>query len=434
MHVNGSNGISSDHSTQFPQNEQNNEQEIDLLKLLNILLLNKWKIIAFTVVFGAAAAGISLMMTPIYESSGTLFISESKNRYSYAGSDLSNLLTTTYGIGMGSTIANELQILRSIALSYDVAERLSEIEFDENGDKFPILMRSYPDDPTSTTIDTVAARFRETISFSQVDPEADLIQITFESPSPYEASTIVNLTMDTYSHLSTAQNRLMAVEALNFLRGERSRIEKELALVEDSLRNFMNKTKLVSVDPQTDRLINNLADIEAEKKTVEVNLVAIKAGIDQYRAQLDDLRPGLSDNYSESLGAIIQRYQYALSEIMTEKALMEIKNPSIDENHPEIVRLNQEIEGMKARIKALTSELLDNGSLESLGFAIQGGESSVIQRLAEISEKLIELEVEHLQYETQLKILDGYYSELEEQFNELPVILLNWPNYSAKLK
>ena len=109
------------------------DQEFDLLKLFNLLLLHKWKILIVTFIFGIAAAIFSLYLTPIYESSGTIIISESQNRYSYAGSDLSSLLTTTYGIGVGSTIANELQILRSVKLSFELANRINAIEFDEFG-------------------------------------------------------------------------------------------------------------------------------------------------------------------------------------------------------------------------------------------------------------------------------------------------------------
>ena len=58
MHLNGSNGTSKNPalsgSSSVPHDEY--EQEIDLIKLFNLLLLNKWIIIVFTLLFGISAA------------------------------------------------------------------------------------------------------------------------------------------------------------------------------------------------------------------------------------------------------------------------------------------------------------------------------------------------------------------------------------------
>ena len=169
MHYNGKeeNSYNTNGYKTFGPTDSGEEKEIDLIKLLNLLLLNKWILIAIVFVFTAIAIVFSLIQVPIYQSNGTIMISESKNRYSYAGSDLENLLTTTYGIGVGSTISNELQIFKSRKLSYELAQRISKVEFDENGNKFPILWKNYPNDSTSTTIDTIALRYRSTIKFDK---------------------------------------------------------------------------------------------------------------------------------------------------------------------------------------------------------------------------------------------------------------------------
>ncbi|RNC86074.1 MAG: polysaccharide biosynthesis tyrosine autokinase [Balneola sp.] len=418
MHLNGSNGTPKNPS-HIENNFSSEEREVDLLKLANLLLLNKWKIIAITSVFTIGAMIFSLSLTPIYSSSGTIIISESKNRYSYAGSDLSNLLTTTYGIGVGSTIANELQILRSVSLSYQLAEKILEIQKDETGNIYPIVMRSYPDNPVSTSVDTVAMRFRGLISFSQIDPEADLVRISFESPSPYEASEIVNMTMDTYSSISTDQNRRMAVDALTFLRGEKSKIQEQLEVVEDSLKTFMDQSQLIAVDPQTEKLIVNISGAEVERKEVEIALVAVNSSLEEYQQQLNEIKPGLANQYSEAFGAIIERYQFALSELETEKLLLEVKNPNITDEHSEIIRIQSQIDQFKLRIKSVTDDLLENDSALNLSFASRG-DGSVMKRLAEISEKLIELEVEKTKYKTQLNFLNEYYESLNLEFEKLP--------------
>lgn len=415
MHLNGSNGFSPKDQN-FTDSE---DQDVDLLKLVNIILLNKWLIIGL-IIFGSASAAIfSLLQTPIYESNGTIIISESQNRYSYAGSDLSSLLTTTYGIGVGSTIANELQILRSVKLSYELANRINEIEFDESGRKLPILWRSYLNDSTTTSIDTVAMRFREKINFQQVDPSADLVRIIFESPSPEEAALIVNMTMDTYSYLSSDQNRTMALSALSFLSNEKSKIDTLLQVTEDSLGLFMNRTNLIAIDAQAEELIRKISDIEVQKQTVEISLVAVTSAIDQYESQLDEIKPGLANQYSDAIGPIIERYQYALSELETEKLLYKTKNPGISLSNPELNRIQVEIDAVKEEINLLTQKLLRSDSNLSLSFANRG-DGTVTRRIAELSGNLIDLNVEKAQFETQSEVLESYFLDLNIQFQSLP--------------
>lgn len=421
MHYNGnsSNGYNSGYSPTGDQSNSYDEQEINLLKIFNILLLHKWTLIGITSFFTVLAVVFALIQTPIYESSGTLIVSESKNRYSYAGAGIENLLTSTYGIGVGSTIANELQIMRSRKLSYDLAERIIEAEFDEYGRKFPILWRVYPDDSTTTTIDTVAIRYRNLIEFNKPDPEADIVSISFESPLPTEASAIINMTMDTYSALSTEQNRTMAVSALDFLRTERAKLEAELISTEDSLQNFMNRTMLIAVDPQSEKIISTIADLEVEKQKLKVGLVAVNSGISQYENQLNEIKPGLADQYSEAIGPVIERYQYELAELETNKLLYLTKNPDISKTNPELVRIENEIVEVKQQIKDRTNNLLSSGSDLYLSF-MGSGEGALTQRISEITQKLIELKVEQAQLETQENVISERYTEVNDRFEELP--------------
>jgi capsular exopolysaccharide synthesis family protein len=421
MHFNGnsSNGYNSGYSPLENETDSYIEKEIDLIKVFNILLLHKWALIGITVLFTVVAIIFAQLQTPIFQSTGTLIVSESKNRYSYAGAGIENLLTSTYGIGVGSTIANELQIMKSRKLSYDLAERINEVEFDQYGNKFPILWRAYPVDSTSTSIDTVAMRYRELIRFSEPDPEADIVSISFESPLPTEASSIINMTMDTYSALSTEQNRTMAVSALEFLRTERTKLESELVSTEDSLQNFMNRTLLIAVDPQTEEIISTIANLEVEKQKLEVGLVAVMSGIAQYENQLNEIKPGLADLYSDAIGPVIERYQYALAELETNKLLYLTKNPGISENNPEIARIENEILKVKRQIKDRTNNLLSSGSDLYLSF-IGSGDGTLTQRIAEISQKLIELKVEQAQLKTQENIISKRYAEVNNRLEDLP--------------
>jgi len=425
MHYNGNsqNGYNSNQSNFSDHHQSNVDDEIDLFKIVNLLLLNKWSLIGITGIFSIISIFYSLNQTPIYESTGTLIVSESKNRYSYAGAGIENLLTTTYGIGVGSTIANELQIMRSRKLSIEVAPRIISQEFDEYGRKFPILWRSYPDDSTTVHIDTVAMRFRGSALFEKRDNDADIVSISFTSPLPTEASAIVNMTMDAYSSLSTSQNRVMAVSALDFLRTERTKLENDLASTEDSLQKFMDRTMLIAVDPQTSELITAIAKLEVDRQSLEVALVAVNSGVNQYQNQLNEIKPGLAEQYSDAIGPVIDRYQFALAELETNKLLYLTKNPNISQDNPDIFRINNEIEQVKEQIKDRTNNLLSSGSDLYLSF-LGSGELAITQRISEITQKLIDLKVQQEQLKTQGVVINRRYNELNNRFEDLPTEMI----------
>lgn len=401
--------------------ERNDEDEIDLKRLFYILWNNKWLIIGSTLLFSILAGVVAYQTMPIYQSEASLLISQSQNRYSYAGSDLASLLSSTYGIGTGSTIANELQILRSRNLSMEMADSLMEERLMRNGRQFPVLFRSYPDDSTITTQDTVAMRIRNSIQFSQVDREADMVNITYESPSPREAAFMTNLAINIYSQLSTRQNRMTANSAVKFLDKERQRIEDRLNTVEGRLKEFMNREQLVQVDAQTEVLIEQIADLEARKQEARTKLVAVNSGIEQYKDRLNNIKPGLAEQYADAIGPNMVRLQYQLAELEIEKMQLLANNPGIDEkaNPPqELAKINDKIELYRSRIRNLTQDLIDQNE-QYVGF-LGSNDGNVTQTITEINQKLVELQVEQQQYQAQVDVLNEQLDEQQQFFENLP--------------
>lgn len=395
--------------------------EIDLKRLFYTLWHYKWIIVSSVMVFTILAGIVAYTTTPIYRSEGSILISQQQNRYSYAGSDLANLLTSTYGIGTGSTIANELQVLRSRKLSLEMADSLMERRLMKNGQQYPVLFKEYPEDSALAAKDTVALRLRNNISFSQVDREADMVSIAFESPSPLEAANIVNLSMELYSELSTRQNRRSANSAVQFLQNERDRIESRLNKVEDQLRQFMNKEKLMQVDAQTEKLIERLAELEAKKQEAKVKLVTVESAINKYQDRLNDIKPGLAEQYADAIGPNMTRLQYQLAELEIEKMQLLANNPSlknVSDPPKELKEINAKVEVYRNKVRELTKKLVADGD-QYLGF-LGGSDGNIAQAVSDINQKLVELQVEQEQYSAQLDVINAQLKEQQQFFDNLP--------------
>lgn len=397
--------------------------EIDLKRLFFTLWNNKWIIIGSVVLCSLIAGLFAYSVTPIYRSEGTMLIKDSGNRLSSMGGDdgLASLLSSTYGIGMGSTIANELQILRSRNLSLELADSLMKQRIMANGRQFPVLFSGYPDDSSLVTRDSVAQRLRDHFTFSRADREADLVTISFESPSPLEAAAAVNMSMDIYSDLSTRQNRLAANAAVSFLENERGRIEERLQTVEQRLQAFMNEEQLVQVDAQTEKLIERMAELESRRQEARVKLVAVNSAIDQYEERLNNIKPGLAGQYADAIGPNMTRLQYQMAELEIEKMQLLANNPQLKEagnTNAKLDQLNGQITFYRDRIQELTGNLVEQSD-EYLGF-LGNADGNVAETITQLNQKLIELKVEQQQYRSQVDVLAEQLTEQRTFFDNLP--------------
>ncbi|MFN1835353.1 GumC family protein [Balneola sp. MJW-20] len=415
-----------------------NGDDIDLSHLFNLVLQNKWKLLLSIIVCTAAATFYVMQQPNIYQSEGTLFISENKSGMGSSGSDLQNLLASSYGIGAGSTINNELQIIRSRTLSEHLADSIlaRALSVNDSNTDYPLIWAEDEDgEPVLASKSKIADRIRGRLSAAQVERDAELVKVSFNSTSPEEATKVVNLAMDIYSDMSTEQNRTMANSAIRFLEGEREKIENELEQTEQELQEFMDKTTLVAVDSQTQGLIETLSELESKRQEIRVQLVAVNSAISNYEQQLEEIRPGLAEQFSESLAPTIERYQLSLAELETEKLLLLRNNPELADNgsNPEINLLNQRIARTKEEIRKIADRLINSNSSLSLTFMGSEG-SNITSRIIEINQKLIELRVEQSSYETQQEVLSDRITQLNTQFDGLPTEIIQLARLKRDVK
>ncbi len=393
----------------------------DLEQLFYMVWHHKWLVAGSIFVCMALAYIAASSMTPIYRSYGTMLISQPENRYSYAGSGLADLLSTTYGIGQGTTIANELFILESWHLSHALADTLLEIQTTGNGKKLPILYKQYPTDSTTASIEKVTGRLQKKLESERVSDKVDIIKISYNSPSAVGAAQVVNLAMATYREFSTRQNRRSAAAAVKFLENERQRIKENLRQAEIRLQAFRADENIVQVSAQTQELIERMADLETKKQTAKVNQVAVNSAIQQFKKRLNKIKPGLAAQFINDIGPEMKRLQFSLAELKTQKSQLLYNYPNIKtmEGGPsrELKNLNDEIAYYEKQIRQLTQKMIE--SSEKAGFLAVIGKN-IGKNISSIKQRLIELQVQKQQYKAQIKTINATLANMEQYFQNLP--------------
>lgn len=415
----GESPISQNEAERFSSFQE--EDEIDIKKLIHIAFRYKWVILFFLVIGAAGGYYHAASQIPIFQGEGSMIIAEDRARYSMAGSDLSSLLTTSFGIGQSTRVKNELEVMRSRRFIGEIADQLLASPYDDEGTLWPILWMEFPVDSTLASRGEIIERIRGRISVDLKDQETDVVRVTFQSPLPREAKVIVNAVLDEYYEFSTRQNRLQARSAIDFLQNEEKQLRNKLIVSEENLREFMERERLVQMDDQSRRLVNTMADLEAQRKSSKVNQVAIRSAIEHFKNELEELRPGLADQFAASRFQRLNRYQFQLAELETEKMLMKSRNPFLRENpesEPSYLKLRREAEELRKEIRSITSDLVEQGD-RFIGF-LDDQSGGITGRLKQIQEELAKLQMEEQQLAAQMEVLDSRLKNKEAFFEKLP--------------
>jgi capsular exopolysaccharide synthesis family protein len=396
--------------------------ELDLKYLFQAVLRYKWWALTITLIFVIGAGYYAYSLPAEYQSSGTILIQEERNRYTWADSDLSSILTSSFGVGSGSRLVNEIEVLKSRMIAEEIADKVIDKYLMDDGNRFPVLYTDYPQDTTMATRGAVASKIRTAMQVNRIDNETDILTITYKSPSPYEASELTNITMDTYTEVSARQKRTAATEALRFLEQELEDSGQNLESSEEALKEYMTRTSIVQVDGQTEAAINRLAELESQLQQVQVQRVSVNSSIEAYEDQLDQIRPGLAEQFADNISSTMERTQYRLAEREAERLLMLQRNPSLRNNpeaEPQLVQLEDEIQTLKQQINSMAADLIGEESEQFLGFLNQG-DGGITGRIIQLRSNLIELRIEQSQMDAQEEVLVSRIADENQFLDNLP--------------
>lgn len=386
---------------------------------------------------GGAVAGIGLAVVylivqpPLYEADAVVLIAEPEARSPVGETEIGSLLQASYGLGISSTIEDELHRLRSRSFSRDLALKMADRRRMRDGGYFPLLWREFPYDSTLVGLDTVSTRILENLRVNRLDQRSNAIRITYTGRSPAEVVEVVELALLTYDEASTRTSRQQARGALDFLKGELERVEQSLNVSEENIRRFMNDNELVQLDAQAEDLVRSISKLEADRYLLTTRRASIRETIEIYRKEVELLTPGLSEQLTAALSPRIDQLQFMLAEKQTQRTLLVSRNPDLVRmpDNPTLMELDRQIEGLNAEIESLSSRLVDS----EYGF-ISSTEEKVTDRYIELRNQILTLEIEGQQVDTQLENLTVEIDRLRMQFDLLPDEMIELARYERQLQ
>jgi uncharacterized protein involved in exopolysaccharide biosynthesis len=355
----------------------------------------------------------AITATNIYESSTTLKISKPM------GGVLESPLMSATGLN-GFTddrfISTEMEILKSYSIRSSVARAVIDTFYaKKDPSKFYLIydraMFKDKYDKKLLSIENLAELLSDKGSKVSIDQKkgVDLVDITVNSPSPYEASLIANCYAAEYLKENLSINRDQLTSVKDFLDEQSRQKQKDLSSSEEALSKYQAEKGIIALDAQSQSLITQMANLEAQRDAVKIDLVSSSKILSQLKDELKQQDPKIAEYLqSQASQSYYQALQDEVAKIEVIKDVAIANRKEKGENTPLVKDYDSKINELKEKLSSKLN-LIKNGIFSSSPDIVK-----------DLTEKILDAEIKAHAATLQLDELNGIIANYEKDFNKLP--------------
>ncbi len=409
---------------------------------LRIAFEGKWVILAIFVIVVTATWFYTMQQDDIYQASATVRLKASKDllsgQASQPGFDI-------LGWGGERIIANEILIIQSAAVADRVAQMLVDRTDMQHAasDTLPILKaRQQPStlrkiartlgvedlavslglarlDTSTLMADpvVVSARARAQMTAEEVRG-VDFIRINVQSTSPIEAATIANLYVDAYQLRNLESARENVTTARSFLEGQMDSKKDSLASVENQVRSFQQSEGFVSLDAETQQLIQQLSTFEAQREQARIDLATAEKIRAEIHQQLKSVEPNLARQLKEGVDP-------QLKALVEKKTKLEADIQSAEYNRRQTMKVRPDLEPFHAKdiaeFRKQLSEVLEQIDRASKSVVESDNVTGApVEYARELRQKILQQDIDIESQKSRIANLDKAMQQYNVQFEQIP--------------
>lgn len=393
------------------KNNEINSREFETTSFkeyLNIIRQNLTPILLISITGLLVSILYAYNAKDIFKSTTSLKISKPQ------GSILNSPLIPEFqDFGSDRFIANELEVLKSYTIKEKVANALIEsfnvigerdsfyllLDFDKKvGDNKSIKIKSVSD-----LITTLESK----VSIEQ-KRGLDIVEISVESPSAYEAALIANLYAESYKSFNLQINRAQLTTIKDFLFQQRNEKMNELARAEEILKSYQEQKGIVELPEQARALIQQLTDFQSQLNAKKIDLLIAEKNLKELKSQLEKQDPKIKD-YLESFATepYLKQLQENIAQLESQRDLA-IANNQQSRNNVVVIEFEKRIKDLKEKLN------------QKINTYKAGIFASSPEEIKELSRRVLEAELTYQGLVAGVKELDQVVKSYEKNFNELP--------------
>ncbi|ABA20669.1 Lipopolysaccharide biosynthesis [Trichormus variabilis ATCC 29413] len=368
------------------------QDDQDLINFQQYWLIAKrrWLLIATIMgsVFGVTGL-LTFSQKPIYEAEGKLLFNKQSGVSSLTG--VSEQLGQLSGVtNLSNPLETEAEIIRSNPI---IQKTIAESQLkDEQGQPLEI------DD------------FLRSLKIKSVRG-TDILQLTYRSANPEEATAIINRLMNTYLENNVRNNRSEATAAREFLSKQLPLVEAKVTEAEAALRRFKEKYEVVSLQEEAIQGVKRLNDLSGQVTQLRAQLVDARTRSGALQNQL-----ALNTKQAMALSSLSQSnaVQQVLSEYQKVQDQLAVERSRFTEEHPVIANLLNKEQALKEQLEGRVSKTL--GSWQP----IPEQDLQIGELKQTLTANLVQVEVERLGLENQVGVLMKAFVLYQARLRVLP--------------
>jgi len=220
----------------------------------------------------------------------------------------------------------------------------------DNSRKLSFKLNSYPSLVLQLSNYTVTATSKQ----------SSVASIVITGNNPYKIVEYINMLMTEYVNRGLEKKNQVSENTIRFIDEELTGIQESLGSAETELQEFRTQNDLMNLDLQANQIYTNLQALERERAEMTVNVKIYKRLQDYIKEQIDDpenLAAPSTMGISDPLLNQLVRDLVTLSQTKATQLLTQT------EQHPQIVKLNEQIVTTKKTLLETINNLVINAEM-----------------------------------------------------------------------
>ena len=200
--------------------------------------------------------------------------------------------------------------------------------------------------------------FSKGINVSRVG-HTDVFALSVQSSSPMASKIIADHIIHNFREVRMEQQKQTVRYSFHFVDEQLTEVQKKLLDAESNLSNFKGTGKIMSIDQNTQELLNYLSTLEAERLQTDLLLSNYKDKAEEMRKELES--SGYFDqSFLEPSGEFQGNSPF--SALMTHLSSLEMQRLELlqkrTENHPDVLSLDEQIRSAKEKLGSYNQNTL----------------------------------------------------------------------------
>jgi polysaccharide chain length determinant protein (PEP-CTERM system associated) len=278
------------------------EGSVKISEYLRIVLRGRWIILlSFLVVLGTTTF-FTYKMEPVYQASTSIII-EDKGRLEQSVFGFSDLLNSQ------TMISNQVEVVKSRTLAERVIRNLGNSPYQKDLK----IMADYDNSNRPVNFNDKVKNLRESMTVEPVK-DTDVIILKMTANSAFEAAYLANEVGRQFFTQNLEMSKGEVGEVRKFLESQLDSVRGKLSESEEALKSYKQTHKLVALDEETIKLVEQTSVFRAHLSETEAELQENELSLQNLKNKLAETKSTLVEDVSHISSPLIKGLQSAIAE------------------------------------------------------------------------------------------------------------------------